>query len=180
MNTEEDGAIDPLNASIAEIKSGEASEQYLTFFMGKEEFGVDILSVQEIRGWEPVTPIPNSPEHVLGVMNLRGTVAPIIDLRMSFGIEERRYTEKTVVIVLTIPTEKKSKIIGVVVDAVSDVCSFTKSEIQPSPELTQTDQAQYVKGLGSTEDKMVILLQLTECLMAAPKGRDKQRQLKAG
>jgi len=106
MTQEKDSVLEQINENIAEAKSMEPTEQYLTFFMGNEEFGVNILSVQEIRGWEPVTPIPNSPEQILGVMNLRGTVAPIIDLRMSFGIEDRTYTEKTVVIVLAIKADQ--------------------------------------------------------------------------
>jgi len=144
----------------------EDSEQFLTFFMAGEEFGVDILSVQEIRGWEPITSIPNSPKQVLGVMNLRGTVSPIVDLRHSFGIEELKYNDETVVIIISIETETSPKIIGIVVDAVSDVYNFKHSQIQPSPELSQTIQAQYVKGLGSTDEKMVILLKLSEQLIA--------------
>ena len=153
-------------AENEEVTTEEASDQYLTFFMGGEEFGVDILSVEEIRGWEPITSIPNSPKQVLGVMNLRGTVSPIVDLRQSFGINELTYNDETVVIIISVESEGSPKVIGIVVDAVSDVYNFSKSNIQPSPELTQTKQAQYVKGLGSTKDKMVILLELTEQLIA--------------
>jgi len=163
----EDKKIDNLNINdeLSEDTQTEDTEQYLTFFMGSEEFGVDILSVQEIRGWEPITSIPNSPKQVLGIMNLRGTVSPIIDLRYSFGIKGLSYNDETVVIIVSIATEGISKVIGIVVDAVSDVYNFTRSQIQPSPELSQTVQGQYVRGLGTTEDKMVILLQLSEQLM---------------
>ena len=141
-------------------------DQYLTFFMAEEEFGINILSVQEIREWEPVTPIPNSPNQVLGFTNLRGTIAPVIDLRLCFGLQAGVYGDHSVVIIISVESEHGTKIMGVVVDAVSDVYSFTPKNIQPSPELSQTDQAQFVKGLGSLEDKMVILLELTDLLIA--------------
>lgn len=141
-------------------------EQYLTFYMGSEEFGVNILSVQEIRGWDPVTPIPNAPKHVVGVMNLRGTVVPIVDLRMCFAISSLQYTEQTVVIILAVRSGSHKKIIGVVVDSVSDVYNFDVASIQPSPELSHSEQAQYVRGLGSTDSRMVILLELTDNLLA--------------
>jgi purine-binding chemotaxis protein CheW len=146
-------------------KDQELTEQYLTFFMHKEEFGINILSVQEIRGWEPVTPIPNAPRQVLGVMNLRGTVAPVIDLRVCFGLEDLTYDDATVVIILNIRCDSGMKVMGVVVDAVSDVHNFAESQVQPSPELSNREQGQYIKGLGSTEEHMVILLELSEKLI---------------
>ncbi len=155
-----------INESLLDAQASEDGEQYLTFFMGGEEFGVDILRVQEIRGWDRVTPIPNSPNQVKGVMNLRGTVAPIIDLRMCFGIEDLPYTDQTVVIILKISSGSSEKIMGVVVDGVSDVMSFQNDQIRPSPNLDDGPQDQYIKGLGSTDDKMVILLELTPQLIA--------------
>lgn len=143
----------------------ELAEQYLTFYMKEEEFGVNILSVQEIRGWEAVTGIPNSPNHVLGVMNLRGTVVPVIDLRMCFGLTDLSYDDATVVIILNIECESATKVMGVVVDAVSDVHNFAEKDIQSAPELKNKQQGQYVKGLGSTEKHMVILLGLNEGLI---------------
>lgn len=156
-----------VNSKVEGSKQIEPMDQYLTFFMGDEEFGINILSVQEIRGWEPITEIPNSPTQVLGVMNLRGTVSPIIDLRHCFGISHLTYTDQTVVIIVSVPvkTDKKPKVIGIVVDAVSDVYNFAASDIQASPELAYTHQAQYVKGLASTTDKMVIILDLTDQLI---------------
>tara|TARA_R110001592_G_scaffold38315_2_gene126475 strand:- start:15995 stop:16522 length:528 start_codon:yes stop_codon:yes gene_type:complete len=148
-------------------RGDEQIDQYLTFFMGGEEFGINILSVQEIRGWEPITEIPNSPKHVLGVINLRGTISPIIDLRYCFGIQQLTYSKETVVIIVSVPVknDQKFKIIGIVVDAVSDVHNFAQSQIQASPELAQTHQAQYVRGLGSIDNKMVIILDLTSTLI---------------
>lgn len=144
----------------------ELAEQYLTFHMQDEEFGVNILSVQEIRGWEAVTAIPNSPVHVLGVMNLRGTVVPVVDLRMCFGLVDLEYSDATVVIILNITSSKGgNKVMGVVVDAVSDVHNFAEKDIQPAPELRDKQQGQYVKGLGSTVEHMVILLDLNEGLI---------------
>jgi len=158
--------IEQVNDQLVIGRNEDVGEQYLTFFMNKEEFGIDILSVQEIRGWEPVTAIPNSPDQVLGVMNLRGTVAPVIDLRMCFGLERIAYNDETVVIILTMSTDTGSKIMGIVVDAVSDVHKFDTASIQPSPQFSHEDQAHYIKGLGSTDEQMVILLDLTEQLIA--------------
>jgi len=166
MTEKKDAKFNQMNDELAGAKIDEATEQYLTFYMGGEEFGVNILSVQEIRGWEEITSIPNSPKQVLGVMNLRGTVSPIVDLRYCFGIQDLSYTDETVVIIVSVQTEANIKVIGIVVDAVSDVYNFSQSQIQPSPELSQTNQAQYVKGLGSTDEKMVILLELSEQLIA--------------
>lgn len=156
-----------VNSKIEDSKHIEPMDQYLTFFMGDEEFGINILSVQEIRGWEPITEIPNSPKQVLGVMNLRGTVSPIVDLRHCFGISNLTYTDQTVVIIVSVPVknDSKPKIIGIVVDAVSDVYNFAVSDIQASPELAHTHQAQYVRGLASTAEKMVIILELTARLI---------------
>jgi purine-binding chemotaxis protein CheW len=168
MSEQQDSKLDQINEDVVESIIDEETDQYLTFFMGGEEFGINILSVQEIRGWEEITSIPNSPNQVLGVMNLRGTVSPIVDLRYSFGIQDLSYTDETVVIIVSVETDTNPKIIGIVVDAVSDVYNFAQSQIQPSPELSQTSQAQYVKGLGSTEEKMVIILELSEQLIADP------------
>lgn len=164
-------SIEEANNSIAEAKEDESQEQFLTFFMDKEEFGVNILSVQEIRGWDTVTPIPNAPALVKGVMNLRGTVVPIIDLRMCFDIEDLKYTEETVVIILNVATKRNNKVMGVVVDAVSDVHNFHQNDIQSAPDLASNAQAQYVKGLGRTEEKMVILLELNDHLIMGDEHR---------
>ena len=171
MSDDKKNTIDPdtVNEEINNAKNHEPTDQYLTFYMGGEEFGINILSVQEIRGWEPITEIPNSPKQVLGIMNLRGTVSPIIDLRYCFGIKELTYTDETVVIIVSVSVkgEQKDKVIGIVVDAVSDVYNFSHSQIQASPELAQTHQAQYVRGLGSTDEKMVIILDLTAQLISS-------------
>ncbi len=166
MNNEIQASVSNSDIDEALQSQVELAEQYLTFYMEKEEFGVNILSVQEIRGWEAVTAIPNSPEHVLGVMNLRGTVVPVIDLRMCFGLENLEYNDATVVIILNITSSKGgNKVMGVVVDAVSDVHNFAEKDIQAAPELRDKQQGKYVRGLGSTAEHMVILLDLNEGLI---------------
>jgi purine-binding chemotaxis protein CheW len=154
------------NPDIVSAIEHEPEEQYLTFLMDGEEYGIDILSVKEIRGWENPTSIPNAPGWVKGVINLRGTVVPIIDLRLRFGIELVRYDSTTVVIVVTVNTQEGIKEMGIVVDAVSDVYSFTSKNIQPAPELSSNKNTHFVRGLGTNEDVMVILLDIHALLDA--------------
>lgn len=134
--------------------------QFLTFILAKEEYGVEILRVQEIRGWTKVTPIPNSPCYLRGVINLRGNIVPIIDLRERFGIEPMEYGPTTVVIVIRVKNGDKEKIMGIVVDAVSEVYTFGDSDCQPPPDLGSVIHEQFVKGLASVDEKMVILLDI--------------------
>lgn len=144
----------------AALVADDAADQYLTFIMADEEYGVDILSVQEIRGWEDATPIPNSPDFVKGVINLRGTIVPIIDLRLRFGLSQVDYGPMTVVIVLKVTTDSGTKVIGIVVDAVSDVYSLTSDEMRQPPDLGDQVNTTFIKGLASVEGKMVILLNI--------------------
>lgn len=147
-------------------RENDQTDQYLTFIMASEEYGVDILSVQEIRGWESVTPIPNAPAHVKGVINLRGTIVPIIDLRQRFGLEKVDYGPLTVVIVLKVSTKKGSRVMGIVVDAVSDVYSLASDDMKSAPDLGDHVNTQYIKGLVNVNNKMVILLDINELLGA--------------
>ncbi|BDM62863.1 chemotaxis protein CheW [Shewanella sp. NFH-SH190041] len=135
-------------------------QQYLSFIMADEEYGVDILSVQEIRGWEPTTAVPNAPSHVRGVINLRGTIVPIIDLRQKFNIATLEYGPTTVVIVVKVSLEGGQKIIGIVVDAVSDVFSINQTEIRSAPDFGQDADLKFIRGLTNVGDKMVILLDI--------------------
>lgn len=139
-------------------------EQYLTFIMDDEEYGVDILAVQEIRGWEAATPLPNAPPHVKGVINLRGTIVPIIDLRQCFGMEAIEYSAVTVVIVLKVENDEGDKVMGIVVDAVSDVYSLTDGDLQTAPDLGGSVSTEVIKGLVSVKEKMVILLDINQLL----------------
>lgn len=146
------------------VGTGKDGNQYLTFFMAGEEYGVDILCVQEIRGWESATPIPNAPPNIKGVINLRGTIVPIVDLRQCFGLDAIEYTPVTVVIVLKVPAEKGSRIMGIVVDAVSDVYNLSAEEMKPAPNLGDSIDTGFIRGLVSVNDRMVILLELDKLL----------------
>ena len=143
-------------------ESMQGTEQFLTFIMADEEYGVDILSVKEIRNWDSATPIPKAPDHVRGVINLRGTIVPIIDLRQCFGMEA--ITDLTVVLVLQIESERGRRELGIVVDAVSDVYSLDEGQIKPTPEMGDKIDTNFIKGLASIEDKMVILLNIDRLL----------------
>jgi len=136
------------------------ASQYLTFMLDGEEYGVEILGVQEIKGWETCTEIPNTPDYVLGVINLRGSVIPVIDLRRRFGLQPREFGKLTVVIVVALETESGSKIMGFVVDAVSDVYNIAAEQVRPAPELDNSVDTCFVKGLATIDDKMIILLDL--------------------
>lgn len=139
---------------------GDAGGQYLTFMLAGEEYGVEILKVQEIKGWDAATPIPNTPEHVLGVLNLRGAVVPIIDLRKRFSLESIPYGPTTVVIVVKMRHQDQERTVGLVVDAVADVYRLESSEIQPPPEMGGAIHTDFVRGLSTVGEKMVILLEV--------------------
>ena len=134
--------------------------QYLTFILGDEEYGVDILRVQEIRGWDSVTSIPNSPHFIKGVINLRGTVVPIVDLRERFGMDPEPYNELTVVTVLRVRGDGKDRIMGVVVDAVSEVHHVAEEQIKPAPDVGYVINMSYIKGIATVEDKMLVILDI--------------------
>ncbi len=157
------------SASIIDNSSGiqletEETEQFLTFIVAGEEYGVDILCVQEIRGWETATPIPNAAAHIKGVINLRGTIVPIIDLRQCFGMESIDYTPITVVIVLKVLTDQGERIMGVVVDAVSDVYSLAEKDMRAAPDIGSSMSTEFIKGLVNVDNKMVILLDIDKLL----------------
>ena len=161
MNSTEMQAETSNNDEVLAVKGPE--QQFLTFIMDGEEYGVDILAVQEIRGWEETTNIPNAPEYIKGVINLRGTIVPIIDLRLRFGIQHVEYSPLTVVIVLKVEIAGELKTFGIVVDAVSDVYSLTLDEMKSPPDLGD-GKTEYLKGLVNVSDKMVILLNIERLL----------------
>jgi len=145
------------------VASLSASEnQYLTFMLSGEEYGVDILTVQELRGWEQTTPIPNTPSYVLGVINLRGVVVPIVDLRNRFGLECIEYGATTVVIIVKVQVSGKERVLGVVVDAVSEVYDIRSEDMQPPPDMEGSISIDFVTGLATMNDKMVILLDINK------------------
>lgn len=138
--------------------------QFLTFMMAGEEYGMDILAVQEIRGWEEVTAIPNAPKYVNGAINLRGTIVPIIDLRVRFGLPQIEYGALTVVIVVSVVIKEATKIMGLVVDAVSDVYSINEETAKDVPDFQDSENSQFVQGLVNVSEKMVVLLNLKKIL----------------
>jgi purine-binding chemotaxis protein CheW len=133
-------------------------KQYLTFMLGSEQFAISILCVEEIRSWEEPTLIPNAPTHVKGVINMRGVIVPIIDLRIKFGVGESTYTASTVVIILMIEMDHDSKVIGFVVDAVSDVLNAEESDIKKSPAFGGSIPPEFIAGLVNLDDSVVTLL----------------------
>lgn len=133
-------------------------EQYLTFILEQEQYAVDILCVEEIRSWEVPTKIPNSPEYVQGVINMRGIIVPILDLRLKFNIGRPTYNKVTVVIVLTVESEQKSRTIGFVVDAVSDVLNADASDIKSAPAFGGCVPQHYIAGLVNVGENVVTLL----------------------
>jgi len=141
--------------------------QYLTFLLADTEYGVDILRVQEIKGWELVTALPNTPEYIQGVMNLRGAIVPIIDLRQRFGMERLDPGPTTaVVVVLQVAHGHGSRIMGLVVDAVSDVHHVTDAQLRPAPECGSTVSSDCVQGLATVDGKMLIILDIDQLLNA--------------
>ena len=139
--------------------------QYLTFILADEEYGVEILRVQEIRGWTKVTPMPNSPSYLKGVLHLRDHVVPIIDLRARFGMESLEYGPTTVVIIVQVEASTMGQVIGIVVDAVSEVYTFNPDDCQVPP-VGDIVEEQFVNGLVKIDDKMVILLDVDILLNA--------------
>jgi purine-binding chemotaxis protein CheW len=135
-----------------------SGEQYLAFLLGEEQYAIDILCVEEIRSWENPTQIPNSPSYIKGVINMRGIIVPIVDLRMKFNIGKVTYTDTTVVIVLTVETTDKTRTIGFVVDAVSDVLNVDESEIKPAPAFGGYVPQNYLEGLVNAGDNVVTIL----------------------
>jgi purine-binding chemotaxis protein CheW len=148
--------------NLQELASSGARE-YLTFRLDQEEYGIDILKVQEIRGYEPPTRVANAPEFIKGVVNLRGTIVPIVDMRLKFGCSKADYNAFTVVIVLNL----RSRIVGIVVDSVSDVMELPPDSLKSAPDIDSEIDSGAVIGLGSLGDRMLILLDI-ERLMSAP------------
>jgi len=143
-----------------EEKVSEELEQYLTFVLDKEEYGVPILSVRGIQGWEKTTPIPNSPDFVMGIINLRGEVVPIVDLRRRFGLEPMEYGANTVVIVVRVEQGTTEKTVGLVVDAVADVHDIKNEDMRESPDFGSEIKQEFVRSLGLIDGKMVIILDI--------------------
>jgi len=142
------------------MQVGAGENQYLTFILNDEEYGVDILRVQEIRGWEQATTIPNAPEFVVGVINLRGMVIPIINLRKRFNIPDSDISSTTVIVVVKVINEGEERIVGMLVDAVSEVYNISDEMMSDTPDLGSTISENFIKGLATINEKMIILLDI--------------------
>lgn len=154
------------NNSVHDLVMGAGENQFLTFVLEQEEYAVDILRVQEIRGWESVTRIPNTPEYIRGVLNLRGAIVPIVDLRMRFNMKSIEYGVTTVIVVLKVMKEdgSGSRTMGIVVDGVSEVYSVPESEIKDAPDFGTKVRTEFIKGLATIDDKMVIIIDIDKML----------------
>ena len=153
-----------MNAENDSINSDEDQTQFLSFTLGDEDYGVNILRVQEIRGWEEVREIPKTPDYIKGVLNLRSTVVPIIDLRIRFGFEKVEYKTTTVIIVLSVEKEDGSHVMGVVVDAVSDVLNIDPDNIKEAPNFGAKVNTKFMNGMVMVDERMVILLNVDKLL----------------
>lgn len=140
--------------------------EYLTFRLGQEEYGIDILKVQEIRGYEQPTRIAHAPSFLKGVVNLRGTIVPIIDMRLKFNCSQAEYNSFTVVIILHL----RARIVGIVVDSVSDVLQLQAEQIRPAPEIETTVDASCIVGLGAVNERMLILLDIERLMSGVDMG----------
>ncbi|WP_306605980.1 chemotaxis protein CheW [Azonexus sp.] len=139
------------------------ASEYLTFTLGNEEYAIDILKVQEIRGYEPPTLIANAPPFIKGVINLRGIIVPIVDLRIKFNLGKIEYTPFTVVIILNIA----GRVIGAVVDSVSDVLSLSSAQIRPAPDFSGSFDTKYILGLSSIDQRMLIVTDIERLMSSA-------------
>jgi purine-binding chemotaxis protein CheW len=139
------------------------SQEYLTFTLGPEEYAIDILKVQEIRGYENPTTIANSPDFIKGVINLRGTIVPIVDMRIKFNVGKVEYTPFTVVIILNIAR----RVVGIVVDSVSDVTMLRADQIRPAPEFAATVDTKYINGLGTLGERMLIVVDIERLMISS-------------
>ena len=137
-----------------------ASGEYLTFVLGREEYGIDILKVQEIRGYETPTTIANAPPFLKGVINLRGVIVPIIDMRIKFNLGEPTYDQFTVVIILNIA----KRVVGTVVDGVSDVIQLSSDNLRPAPEFASMLDTRYIIGLGTVDERMIIVVDIEKLM----------------
>ncbi|MEZ5649184.1 MAG: chemotaxis protein CheW [Burkholderiaceae bacterium] len=158
-------------AEIVESRAGldlgeKWCDEFLTFKLGEEEYAIDILKVQEIRGFERPTRIANAPHHVLGVVNLRGVIVPIIDLRLKCGFHDCQYTETTVVIILNVG----DRVAGAVVDSVSDVLELSREQISEAPDMSTGIDSSYILGLGTIESRMLILIDIERMIGSAELG----------
>ena len=157
-------------SSLAGTQQGGGSDlagrEFLAFTLGSEEYGIDILKVQEIRGYEAVTRIANAPEFIKGVINLRGIIIPVVDMRIKFNLGTPVYDQFTVVIILNIG----GRIVGMVVDSVSDVTTLKPDQVKPAPEMGAAFSTDYMIGLGTIDERMLILVDIDKLMSSSEMG----------
>ena len=149
---------------MSDMNATATDGQYLSFTLNGEDYGVDILKVQEIKGWEEVRPLPDTPEYVKGVLDFRGTIVPVIDLRKRFNLGRADFVPTTVTIVVSVEADDATSIVGVVVDSVSDVLDVAQKDIRKAPNLGTKIKTRYLQGVVNIADRMVVLLDLDELL----------------
>ena len=156
-----ENSVQVRNAAGNGVAGGqEMDREFLTFTLGEEEYGVDILKVQEIRGYDTVTRIPDAPDFIKGVINLRGTIVPVVDLRIKFRLGKAEYNAFTVMIILNI----ERRVVGMVVDSVSDVIHLSSEQIRPSPEFGGAMDTRFITGIGTLDERMLILVDIEKLL----------------
>mgnify|MGYP003506498967 FL=1 len=152
--------------NIATESTVRMANEFLTFRLGREEYGIEILKVQEIRGYDSITQIANAPEFIKGVVNLRGIIVPIIDMRIKFRLGDATYDQFTVVIILNV----SGRVMGVVVDGVSDVISLEAEQMQPTPGFGSVIDTEYIMGLGTVDERMLILIDIEKLMGSSDMG----------
>lgn len=150
-----------------ETDQPQSRRQFITFRTADQEFGADIMTIREIRGWTPTTPLPHAPDYVHGVINLRGVVLPVVDLKARLGRGQSEVNPKHVIVVV----KTEERIIGLLVDAVSDILTVTSTEIQPTPELARDAQAEFVDGIAVLDQRMVTILSMERLTQSLVNGQ---------
>ncbi len=164
--------MEPEPQGSTRARAAAAQEQVLCFRLGAEEYGVDVLRVQEIKGWDAVTRVPYSPAYVLGVINLRGSIVPVIDLRVRFALPDAPFDSTTVIVVVRVPGARGERTVGVVVDSVTEVRDFDAAAIRPAPEMPGGAGTAHIRGIGSPDDKLVMILDIEGLVTASIAGDD--------
>ncbi|MCE7914101.1 MAG: chemotaxis protein CheW [Nitrosomonas sp. PRO4] len=150
-----DEVVESSNSAISEM-----ANEFLTFRLGNEEYGIEILKVQEIRGYDAITQIANAPDFIKGVVNLRGIIVPIVDMRIKFRLGNASYDQFTVVIILNVT----GRVMGIVVDGVSDVITLRQEQMRPTPGLGSIIDTEYIMGLGTIDERMLILIDIEKLM----------------
>ena len=152
--------------AVAAAAANQTANEFLTFILGSEEYGLEILKVQEIRGYDAITHIANAPAFIKGIVNLRGIIVPIIDMRIKFNLGKVEYNEFTVVIILNVA----SRVMGIVVDGVSDVITLSSEQVKPAPDFAAHLDTDYIIGLGTVDERMLILMDIEKLMSSKDMG----------